>query len=78
MNPHRIDDVTVAVSKRLRASKGTGVNLRGGVYFRWSFPSGSKSLWVSDADIENYTWNELAICIAFELGRKRSEQEPVK
>lgn len=74
MNPHRIDDVTDAVRVRLRASSGTGANRKGGVYWRWSFPGGSKSIWVADEDIANYRWDELATCIAFELGRKQSDR----
>lgn len=74
MNPHRIDDVTDAVKTRLRASSGKGINRSQGVYWRWSFPGGSKSIWVSDEDIANYRWDELALAIAFELGRKQPDQ----
>lgn len=71
MNEHRIDDVSDVVRTLLRASTGSGVNRKGGVYFHWSFPSGTKSIWIADEDIARYTSPELARHIAFELSRKR-------
>lgn len=72
MNPHAIDDVVEAVTERLHAINGSGVNRAHGVYFRWRLVDGtSHSIWVSDTDLHSFTWAELAVGICFELKRRR-------
>ncbi len=72
MNLHAIDDIVEAVTERLHAVNGSGVNRAHGVYFRWRLVDGSSpAIWVSDTDLHSYTRAELAVGICFELRRKR-------